>query len=229
MPNKLRLESPGFLHLLPQEIINKLTQAGSVQHFHDKQLIHSRGDYKPGLSLVLSGTVYAAVGDPDGRLLIAGMLGEGHCFGEFTLFAELPRTHDISAVGATEILQIPAGTFIALFDAEPKIAQALMKSTLLRMHLLLEILDAMRRLPLIPRTAKILLTMLYSSGMLDYVPCKQSELADTLGVTRISLGKALKALQEKQLIKLGYGKIHFPDTHKFEQWVERECQGTAMR
>lgn len=229
MPNQLRLESPGFLHLLPREIVAKLTQAGTVMHYHDQQLIHSRGEYKPGLSIVLSGTVYAAVGDPDGRLLIAGMLGNGHCFGEFTLFAQLPRTHDISAVGATDILQIPAGAFMTLFDAEPKIAQALMKSTLLRMHLLLEILDAMRRLPLIPRTAKILLTMLYSSGMADYLPCKQSELADTVGVTRISLGKALQALQEKRLIKLGYGKIHFPDITKFEDWVEQACQGTAMK
>ena len=96
------------------------------------------------------------------------------------------------------------------------------------MHILLETLDAIRRLPLVPRTAKILLIYLYSSGLDDYVPCKQSEIADTLGVTRVSLGKALKHLQSLDLIELGYGKVAFPDRERFGTWVAEACAGTVM-
>ena len=226
--HNLRLKGNTFLALLPTETVAQMHQVGSLMHYQDKQLIHSRGEIKPGLSIVLHGSVFAGVSDPSGKQLIAGMLGTGHCFGEFTLYANLPRTHDVSAIGNTEVLQLPEPVFSAHFANDSKVITALLGASLQRMHILLETLDAIRRLPLVSRTAKILLTYLYSSGLEHYIPCKQSEIANTLGVTRVSMGKALKTLQSLALIELGYGKIMFPDLKRFEAWVDKACAGTVM-
>ena len=150
-------------------------------------------------------------------------MGQGECFGEFTLFTDLPRTHDISSIGESQIYQISKSKFDALNEREASISRALLKTTLTRTHILLETLDALRRLPILERTAKTLLTMSYTLGRADSLIIKQSDLAYSLGVTRVSLAKALKQLASIELIELGYGRINFLDRDALARWVQQHC------
>jgi len=219
----VQLKSPTFLSLLPAPLVDKVTQAGTIIKYSDEQLIHSRGEIKPGLSIVRSGAVNVGVYGADGKFLMVAKLGPGETFGEFTIFTDLPRTHDIAAVGDTQVYQIPSSRFMALYDKEPEISKALLKATLLRTHMLLETLDSMRRLPLLECTAKLLLTMYQSSGELNPLKCRQSELAYTLGVSRVSLGKALKELTKLGLIELGYSQITINNPAELDSWLKRRC------
>jgi len=193
------------------------------------ELIHSRGVIKPGLSIVKSGAVSVGVYGLEGTFIQAAILGSGECFGEFTLYTDLPRTHDISAIEATEIYQLSKTRFNQLSKIEPDISQALLRISLLRNHLLLESLDAMRRLPLLERTASTLLMMQKMSGGRTSVSCKQVDLAYNLGVSRVSIGKALRVLSGKGLIKLGYGVIMYPDIKELQSWVDTHCNLTPLQ
>ena len=191
------------------------------------QLIQMRGDLKPGLSIVRKGAAHVGVNGIDGTFVMVAALGPGECFGEITLFTELPRTHDISAIGDTEIYQLSKITFDRLYNREPAISRALLKTTLHRTHILLEMLDAIRRLPILERTAKILLSMSHSLGGSNVLQGRQDELAYTLGISRVSLGKALKQLNQLGLIAIGYGKIAIPSRPQLAIWVDRNC-GTTI-
>ncbi len=227
MLNLLKISSPAFQELLPERVLEELIDASVLMKYSDGQLIQTRGAIKPGLSIVRNGAAHVGVNGIDGTFVMVAALGPGECFGEFTLFTELPRTHDISSIGESEIYQLSKTKFNLLYDREPSISRALLKTTLMRTHLLLEMLDAIRRLPLLERTAKILLSMSFTLGGSNVLQGRQDELAFTLGVTRVSLGKALKQLSHLGLIEIGYGKITIPSQTAMMDWVDMNC-GTSI-
>lgn len=227
MLNLLKINESAFLDLLSQRVIDDLIVESVLMKYSDGQLIHMRGDLKPGLSIVRKGAAHVGVNGTDGTFVMVAALGPGECFGEFTLFTELPRTHDISSIGDTEVYQLSKPKFDRLYDREPSISRALLKTTLTRTHILLEMLDAIRRLPILERTAKILLSMSYVLGGSNELRGRQEELAFTLGITRVSLSKALKQLSRLGLVDVGYGKIAIPNHAALAQWVEVNC-GTSL-
>lgn len=215
----LRVNTPSFMQLLPSSVASQLAGVGRLVSYDDGQLIHSRGAKSPGFSIVANGSAYVGIYGVDGKFVMTAILGNGECFGEFTLFTELPRTHDVYAGRNTKVLQLTGTQFMRLYDSQPDISRALLKTTLLRAHLLLEMLDAIRRLPIPQRTARILLAMSQTSSNPNEILCRQDELAYTIGVSRVSLGKALQTLQAKGLIELGYRRIQIPRLSKLESWL----------
>jgi len=216
-----------FLDLLPKEVVSDVLDASVLMKYSDGQLIHTRGAYKPGLSIVHKGAAQVGVNGIDGTFVMVATLGPGECFGEFTLFTELPRTHDISSIGNSEIYQLSRSKFDQLYLREPSISRALLRTTLTRTHILLEMLDAIRRLPILERTAKVLLSMSHTLGGANILQSRQDDLAYTLGITRVSLGKALKQLSNLGLIEIGYRKIIIPSQAQLVAWVDENC-GTSL-
>ncbi|MFT6407377.1 MAG: CRP-like cAMP-binding protein [Arenicella sp.] len=223
MLNLLKISTPAFLEQLPAIVAEQIVNASILVKYSDGQLIQTRGTLKPGLSIVHKGAAHVGVNGIDGTFVMVATLGPGECFGEFTLFTELPRTHDISAIGESEVYQLSQSRFDALYRGQPSISRALLKTTLIRTHILMEMLDAIRRLPILERTAKVLLSMSYTLGGSNVLQCRQADLAYTLGVTRVSLGKAMKQLSHLGLIEIGYGQVVIPSRSSLSDWVELNC------
>ena len=218
-----RVRASAFMDMLPLSLSEKLKQSAVIRRYSHGQIIHSRGDENPGLSVIKTGAAHAGVYGEDGSFVMTSILGAGQAFGQFTLFSGLPRTHDMTAAGPTEIFEIPARKFMKLYDTEPDLSKALLSTSLLRMHLLLELLDAIRRLPMLERTAKVLTIIMQTSDSKERYKCRQSDLAFTLGVSRVSLGKALKQLEKLHLIELGYGEIRISNVDIMEKWIAKNC------
>ncbi|WP_375203933.1 Crp/Fnr family transcriptional regulator [Hyphococcus sp.] len=219
MADLLDFGSTPLLSLLPEAIAARLSAAASVVEYDDGETIHSRGDAKPGLSIIRIGAVRFANPGADGSYVTTSILGEGHCFGEATLFARLPRAYDAIAVGETVIEQITKPRFDRIFDEEPDLARALVIAVTRRLYSVLDFLEDVRRLPLDVRTAKLIAGMERSARHEGVVECNQSDLAFTLGVSRVSIGKALARLQDEGLISLGYGSIEVSDRKSLHDWV----------
>ena len=159
MTDLLQMNSPPIWHFFDDALADRIRTASHVNSYAEGQLIQSRGDQNPSFSIVKSGSAHAGIFGEDGQFVMTTILRPGQTFGEFTLFADLPRTHDITAFDRTEIYDLPETKFFALYDEEPAFGRALFSSHLKRTHSLLELLDAMRRLPLRERTAKVLLNL----------------------------------------------------------------------
>lgn len=228
MLDLLKISVAPFLELLSEPVADRIRLASTLVKYADGQLIHSRGAQKPGLSIIASGSARMGIYGIDGSFVITATLGIGETFGEFTLFTDLPRTHDVFAEGKTEIYQLSGNSFNTIYEQEPEIARALLKTTLSRTHLLLEMLDSIRRLPIREQTARILLSMTQPASTSDTLKCLQSDLAFTLGVSRVSLNRALGNLTELGLIRLGYGQIEVPSVPRLRAWVNQQCGATQL-
>ncbi|MDX1489264.1 MAG: Crp/Fnr family transcriptional regulator [Acidiferrobacterales bacterium] len=228
MADLLGMGVPRLAELLPDTLMRRLLGLGTLVRYKDGELLHQRGEHKPGLSIVQAGQVVAGNLGSDGSFLMSSQIGPGECFGEFTLFAGLPRTHEISSVGESAVYQIPAAPFMALFDNEPDIARALLVIALVKYHALLEFVDSLRRLPLEVRVARLLLANVGDRTGRQEVKCRQEDLAFTFGVTRVSIGKVIARLQGEGLIEAGYGRIVVPDVSKLEEWVEARSLITPL-
>ena len=222
MTDVFDLDTPALLPLLPPATREALLAAAVPVHYPDGALVHARGDRKPGLSVVRSGTV--RIGNPgaDGSYTTTSILGPGHCFGEFTLFADLPRTHDVVAIGDVVIDQISAPRVMALYDADPKLGWALLCLATRRLHALIEFIEDLRRLPLPVQLAKHLLAMTRQHEPATApasVALVQDDLASMFGVSRVSIGKALRRLAADGLVEIGYGRLTLPDRPRLAEWL----------
>lgn len=220
----LAAQSPVLQDLISTELDSALSRAAKTVRYSEGQLIHSRGETAQGLSIVRAGAVRVGNVGIDGSYLTTSILGIGQCFGEFTLFAALPRTHDATAVGDAAIDQLSRKSFMQLFNKEPELANALLTISLRRTHSLLEFVDDMRRLPLPVRVAKIFLNNSESTEL----NVLQEEIAFTLGVSRVSMGKVLKKLELAGLIKRGYGRIRITDRDLLAKWVRERLVVTPL-
>lgn len=224
MRDLLSAQSPTLQSLISADLDAKLTRAAKTTAYTDGQMIHSRGDSAPGLSIVRSGAVKVGNVGRDGSYLTTSILGVGQCFGEFTLLAGLPRTHDATSVSATVVDQVSGKSFMRLFEAEVELSRALLTIALRRTHGLLEFIDDMRRLALPVRIAKFLL----HNSTTTELEVRQEELAFTFGVSRVSMGKVLKQLERAGLIKRGYGRIEILDRTLLAAWVEDRLVVTPL-
>lgn len=198
--------------LLEPELQRVLQNAGTIERFDHKQLIHSRGTQTKGLSIVMSGRVRFGVFAENGTYIQIGLLGSGHCFGEATLFAETPRPYDADAFGNTEVLSIIKPVFDRLICDHGQVATALLTTLTSRLYEALEFADDLRALSLEARVAKYLLRATVAGGFKDGVlPVRQVDITYALGLSRVSVGKALTTLAEKGYIALGYRQITIRD------------------
>lgn len=219
MADYLDFGAQSLTDLLSPRLRDRLNKAATVITYDDGETIHLRGDAKPGLSIVRGGAVRFSNPGVDGSMITTSVMGPGHCFGEATLFAQLPRTQDATAVGETTIEQISKLKFDQVFDDEPKLARLMLEATTQRLYSVLEFMDDLRRLPLNVRAAKLIASMGVSSKDAGIVSCNQADLAFMLGVSRVSIGKALSTLQEADVVTIGYGKVNIPDAVRLDQWI----------
>ena len=219
MQDSLLERAPILDDLLPKKLTEQMRVDSRLAKYHHGQLIQTRGDTHSGLCIVRTGAVRVGNQGKDGSYLTTSILSPGQCYGEFTVLAGLPRTHEMVAIGDTEIDEISKHRFLELFDAEPLLAQALLKISLVRNHSLLEFMDDMRRLPLLVHVAKF---VYQAAGGRESINIRQEDLAFTFGVSRVSMGKVLKHLAALDLLQLGYGKIKLTSRKRFQDWLTKE-------
>ncbi len=219
MQDSLLEIAPLLEDLLPPALADRLKAEARRTSFSHGQLIQMRGDTSSGLCIVRAGAIRVGNQGRDGSYLTTSILTPGHCYGEFTVLAGLPRTHEMIAVGAAEIDEISKRRFLTLYDAEPELAKALLKINLVRNHSLLEFMDDMRRLPLHVHVAKFIYRA--AAGTAE-VHIRQEDLAFTFGVSRVSMGKVLKRLAALQLLQLGYGKITLAQPPVLQAWLAEQ-------
>lgn len=202
------IANQALLPLLSEDVRNTVINAGVTKRFQTEQVIHQRGDGMPGLSIILAGRVRFGIYTQRGAYIQTGVLGAGHCFGEATLFAKTPRAYDADALGETEICDISQARFEALVEQSPEISKALLVTLTTRLYEALEFADDLRALSAEDRIVKLLSRLSASGGFDDGVlPVRQTDIAYALGLSRVHVGAALKKLQERGVLKLGYREI----------------------
>ncbi len=211
-----------LLALLSDTQVAELMSRGARLRFSPGQSIHLRGDEDPSLSIILAGRVRFGLYANDGEYIQAGVLGEGHYFGEATLFAQTARPYHADAIDETELLVIKKRALEKALTENPWLVGPLMVTLTTRLYETLEFTDDLRSNSLDVRIAKQLLRLYNTGGFRkNTVQIRQSDLAYGLGQSRVSIGKSLGRLRKLGLIALGYREISIPDLDALRDWTVR--------
>jgi len=205
---------------LPDDAWQEACARAQRKKFTDGKLLHVRGDASPRLCIVAEGAVRLGRVRPDGSFNLVSVLGPGGHFGDVGLL-RAAYTHDGYAVGECEILLLEAAALDDLLRHQPGFALGLWRCNTARLNALLELYDDARTLGVAARLAKVIYVHMGRGAIANGVSCRQRDLADLLGVSEVSIGKALKELEKAGLIETGYRCVTAPDRAILKAWLRK--------
>jgi CRP-like cAMP-binding protein len=107
---------PLFEGITPESMA-RLAEVAGEQDFTAGQFIVRQGQVGTGLYVVVDGSVEVVRGDD-----ILATLGSGEFFGEMSVIDQQPRFASVRASQPTRVLAMASWDFLALLEADPKIA-----------------------------------------------------------------------------------------------------------
>lgn len=187
-----------------------LVEAGRLHRLADGERLFARGQAAEGLCCVLAGALRVGSLDAEGEPALLGFLEPYQWFGEISMIDGLPRTHDASAEGETELLLVPRPSLIAWLEGHPAHWRDVARLACAKLRQAFEVLEDIQRLPLEQRLMKRLWLQARGYGSRPArrrLRLPQDQLALMMGVSRQSVNKALQSLEAQGLIALRYGGI----------------------
>lgn len=209
---------PSLLGYLSLEEIEFLSSLAHRKFYSDGEMVHAEGDAATGMGIVISGQVKLVKQQASGNLLLETAVNPGQSYGDVTSFLIGRRTHGAVAAGETVVDHFSPQAFERLLE-HPGILKALYRIATFRLTRAVELLDDMRTLPIEGRLAKLLSGMIADGDCSGRIECLQEDLANILGVSGVTIAKALTVLRREGLVKTGYRQILVPDAGRLREFV----------
>lgn len=209
---------PSLLAQLSAEEVEVLSSLARRQNYADGEMIHEEGDLSQGMSVVIAGQVKLVKRQANGNLLLETSVNPGQNYGDVTAIVIGRRTHGAMACGDTVIDHFSPQAFEKLLDHHG-ILRALHRIATYRLVMAVEMLDDIRALPVEGRLGKLLGKMIDADTESGQIECLQEDLANILGVSSMTIAKALSVLRRKGLVTTGYRRIQIPDIERLREWV----------
>ena len=203
-----------FLRTLPEPLTRELERRAVLRRYADGEVIFRRGDEGAGCYGVRSGRVQVLAPGADGREFVLTLLAPGEWFGELSLFDGLPRTHDNTARGDTELWFVPKRDFHQLLREHPEFHAPFEELLSHRVRMLFRYAEDAVMLDLPGRLAKRILELAGDHGAerpdrgiaID-LHLSQEDLAAMVGATREAVGRHLKRWERQGWVELAYGRL----------------------
>lgn len=186
-------------------IVALLTAAGHKVRFAEGEAIQLRGDSGNGFWMVESGQVTVCRHGEDGTLTIYAVLGPGNLFGELACFAGVSRQVDALATSAAVLRWVSTPQVDHLLASEPAFARWLLQSLAGQLRTALDRIESDRALDASARLTRTLVELARRDG--PDLAITQQQLADLVGVSRVTCGQVLARLGRAGLVERGYGRI----------------------
>ncbi|MFM9852642.1 MAG: Crp/Fnr family transcriptional regulator [Sphingomonadaceae bacterium] len=213
-----------WLSRVAEPIRNRLRADSVRMTYADGQLVHARGEQKPGLSIIHSGRIRFGTTGANGSFIQFSVLNRGDVFGEMTVFTGVGRWHDAFAVGPVVVDQLSRDRFLAIIHEFPELAIHMLELLAWRLHYAFEGVDDIMRRPLVERIGRYLI---HASGTVDagkMIELRQSELGEAMGASRVSINKALRELADLGFLVTGYGKVELRNRDALQAWLSGRDQ-----
>jgi CRP/FNR family cyclic AMP-dependent transcriptional regulator len=189
-------------------------------------VVFRRGEPGSHLFVILRGHVKFGSGAADGREVTLNLLGPGAVFGELAFADGGPRTADVVAVEAVELLALSRRDLIPFLKKEPDVVLQLMAALAARARWISESYEDAAFLELPARLAKRLLFLSRHFGfdtprgrrLAATLPHR--ELANHMNVTRESISRLMQKWRKEGVIEERRGVIVLLDPKRLEALAE---------
>lgn len=209
--SKSTFAAAGFVSVLPDHVRRRLLDQGCVRRFAKGELILQRGDTAREFWYIESGVVQIGRYSVDGKLTLFALLGPGESFGEQGFLGEFPRMVDAIAGNETRLIEIGEAELLAAIESDTSVARIMLKAMANMVQQAFELIHAGRNLSTVERVSQALVRLRSEEGRDVAIRVTQQELSELVGVSRISLGKALGKLETAGVIERRYGGIVVQD------------------
>jgi CRP/FNR family transcriptional regulator len=189
---------------LDDEVLGAVADVVHTRHYAPDEIIFLEGDPCAGLFIVQSGQVKIFKTSPGGREQSLHFVGPGRSFNDVAVLDGGPNPATVMAVEPTTCLVIDRGAMVRLVKTYPALAITVIESIASRTRHLVELVEDLSFRSVQARLAKLLLEQAQAAGHVDQVPrlMTQQEMAARLGTVREVVGRALRALEKRGVIRI---------------------------
>lgn len=220
MLNPIDYSISKFSSFVDEETLREIEAHGVALTFKKGEVIGVRGDPADDIYYIVDGLIQIGIDGVDGSRFNLTRLGAGHTFGEMSVLLHQPIVHDIHAISNVSLVRMGRGEIRHLMQSNIAFTEAMLKVAYMRLHTTLSHIGDTLNISLESRVAKLIYSIFESNKHDEnFINCRQVDLAHGLGVSRVSIGKALKGLVSKKLINLGYGKIDIISVSKLRSFI----------
>lgn len=185
---------------LPADLIETLAGAARRVSLRAGEVIFRAGEPARAFYLVVAGAVKVYRLSPDGREQVLHHLGPGRSFAEAAVLS-MPSfpAHAVAIESGTELVEIAAGPFRALFADDPRLAAAMVSSLSMWLAGLADRVEELSVTSAVARLAHYLLrlpTRTLEGVLVIELPMAKKELAAHLAITPETLSRVLRRWQD---------------------------------
>lgn len=214
------MDDHSFFGGLSSEDRDALIDLTQVRSALADTILFQHGDPCRGFYLLLEGAVHIYRLSPEGRMLVLHVIRPGESFAEVPLFEEgtnptYPATAE--TLSDSTLLFFPANAFLSFVDDHPRTALHMLGELAGRLRNAVQQLDALSLHDVQERLARHLVEQASSVSDAPGMPptvdldVPKSVLAAELGTVPETLSRALRALEEQDLIQRSQAHIALTD------------------
>lgn len=177
--------------------LEKLSKVSGRKRVERGAFVVRAGESTDSLYVLLAGRAKVTNTDEDGREIILAWLGPGEFFGEMGLIDGSPRSANVVAAEACELLFLSKEAFQRCLQDNFQVAQKLMKTLVLRLREADRKIESLALLDVYGRVARLLLDMSEVVEGRRVVKKKMSkqDMAKMIGASREMVSKVMRDLE----------------------------------
>ena len=201
------LHAPPDCTVVPGSALYRIFEThGSLVCYRKDEPLHDAGDPATHLYLVKTGEIRSFLLSPEGAQVTLEILRPGNIFGEASCFTDTPRPTSGSAISESTVFQITREALSQWLTPEAmKEILRLMGQTI---NLLSAQVNAMAFLAAEGKVAHILVSLAGKDQSLFYT---HQQIADLLGLSRVTVSRAVGAFTKNGWVAQEYGRVRVLD------------------
>lgn len=212
---------PRLSELLPSAEWALVGSLATRRKYRDGEIIHERRERDRTIGIVIAGRVKLINPLSDGSEVFSGLIHTGQNYGDAAMLHGEARQHRAVAIGETVIDHLESTAFNRLLE-NAVIARAFYTVATFRLSVALALLDDMRTSSPDVRLGRLIIRMYQAAEGNDRLDFLQEEFAGMLGMSTVTLAKALRQLTRHGFIATGYRHIRILDPVKLATWLQEQ-------
>jgi CRP/FNR family transcriptional regulator len=211
-----RLRESPFFGSLDEKGLSFLGARAKFSHYQAGATIFVEGEPSQGLFWLQSGTLKAVKYSTAGREQILHLIEPGQTFNEVGSFTTQPNPASILALTPSQVWHIPGEAIRQLIQQDPLFAQLIIEVLSSRLRRSVDLIEDLSLRPVLNRLSRLILDEADGDILFRPVWYTQNELAARLGTVTDVVQRALRKLEEDNLIQVERRQIRIVDRGALE-------------
>jgi CRP/FNR family transcriptional regulator, cyclic AMP receptor protein len=211
---------------LAEDRLAELSRMMGAETHKRGDTVFNQGDYGDAMYVIQDGSVRISQVSEDGHELILIVLRTGDFFGEMSLLDGEPRSAAAIAAEDAALLSLRRSDFMRFLGQNPTAAVEMLRVLSLRLRRMDGVLEEAVFHSATVRIARRLIELLsiygqeVEDGQLLDVRLTQSELAEMVGTSRVTVNKELADMESAGIIKRVRRQIVITELNRLEELAE---------